>query len=72
MHDGRFKKLSEVVNHYTKGIVKSKTLASELQNSIALTSNEKVDLIAFLMTLSDKEFVFNKKFAYPKELLLSK
>lgn len=72
MHDGRFKKLSEVINHYTKGIVKSKTLAPELQNSIALTSNEKVDLITFLMTLSDKEFVFNKKFAYPKELLLSK
>lgn len=27
MHDGRFKKLSEVMNHYTSGIIQSKTLA---------------------------------------------
>lgn len=70
MHDGRFKKLSEVYNHYATGIVKSKTLAVELQSPVILSSNDKVDLTAFLMTLSDKEFVFNKKFSYPKEVLL--
>jgi cytochrome c peroxidase len=66
MHDGRFKKLSEVLNHYTNGINHSKTLAIQLQHGIILSSNEKVDLINFLLTLSDKEFVFNTKFKYPK------
>ncbi|MDX2173973.1 MAG: cytochrome c peroxidase [Bacteroidota bacterium] len=66
MHDGRFKKLSEVLNHYTNGIQKTKTLSPELQQPIILKSNEKVDLIAFLLTLTDKEFIFDKKFSYPK------
>lgn len=67
MHDGRFKKLSQVLNHYTSEIQTSKTLDKRLGKAIILTSNEKVDLIAFLLTLSDKEFVFNPKFSYPKE-----
>ncbi len=70
MHDGRFKKLSEVLNHYTKGIHKTNMLAQELQVPILLTSNQKVDLTAFLLTLTDKEFIFNKKFSYPKDVLL--
>lgn len=61
MHDGRFKKLKDVLNHYTQGIHISSTLAIELQKPIQLTSNEKVDLIAFLMTLNDREFVFEKR-----------
>lgn len=65
MHDGRFKKLSEVLNHYTKGIFPFSNLSKELKEPINLTSNEKVDLIAFLLTLSDKEFVFNKKYSVP-------
>lgn len=68
MHDGRFKKISDVLNHYTKNITASPTLAPELKNNIALTSNEKVDLTAFLLTLSDKHFVFNPDFAYPKNI----
>jgi len=66
MHDGRFKKLSEVLNHYTNGIQPSKTLATQLKQRTQLSSNEKVDIIAFLLTLSDKDFVFNTKFQYPK------
>lgn len=66
MHDGRFKKLSEVLNHYTNGIQPSKTLATQLKHGIQLSSNEKVDIITFLLTLSDNEFVFNPKFQYPK------
>lgn len=72
MHDGRFKTLTQVLNHYTNSIIKSKTLSKELETPISLNSNQKVDLIAFLMTLSDKEFVFNPKFGFPKEILLSK
>jgi cytochrome c peroxidase len=69
MHDGRFKRIFEVINHYTN-IQKSKTLAKQLQKPIILSSNEKVDLTAFLLTLTDKDFLFNPKFSFPKEVLL--
>jgi cytochrome c peroxidase len=59
MHDGRFKKLHQVLGHYTDGISQSATLSDELKTSIKLNSNEKTDLIAFLLTLNDSEFVFN-------------
>lgn len=64
MHDGRFKKLSQVLNHYSKGIVQSPTLADELKKPLALNANDRVDLIAFLLTLSDRSFVFNKEFGF--------
>ena len=66
MHDGRFNKLKEVINFYTDGKVKRKTLAKELQKPIVLNENEKKDLIAFLLTLSDKEFLFNPKYSFKK------
>lgn len=68
MHDGRFKTLSEVLRHYTQGTVQSKTLSPLLQQGIILNSNEKVDLTAFLLTLSDKEFLFKAEYAYPKHI----
>lgn len=66
MHDGRFKKLHEVLNHYTHGIVKTPTLAKELKTPIQLTPDEKADLIAFLLTLNDKTFVFERKHQFSK------
>lgn len=72
MHDGRFKKLSEVLNHYTSGISQSATLSPELKQGIVLSSNEKVDLTAFLLTLSDKKFLFDAQFSYPKEIIFLK
>ncbi len=66
MHDGRFAKLSQVINHYVKGIEKSETLAAELAGGVALSPDEKIDLIAFLLTLTDQEFVFNRAYAYPR------
>jgi len=68
MHDGRFKKLSHVLNHYNNNIVQSKTLAKQLKKPMNLSSNDRVDLIAFLLTLNDKNFVFDKKHQFPKEL----
>lgn len=65
MHDGRFKRLTEVMNHYTNGVVHSRTLSKELQQPIVLSSNEKVDVIAFLLTLTDKKFLFNTDYSYP-------
>ena len=66
MHDGRFNTINQVINHYIKGIIQSANLAPELKKGILLTSNEKTDLIAFLITLNDSAFVFNRNFAYPK------
>lgn len=67
MHDGRFSKLSKVLNHYTKGIQHSSTLAVELKDSLKISHREKVDLTAFLLTLSDKDFLFNKDHAFPRD-----
>ena len=71
MHDGRFKKLSQVLNHYTSGIVQSPNLAKELAAPMNLSSNDKVDLIAFLLTLNDRNFVFDPRHQFPKELLIT-
>lgn len=68
MHDGRFKRLSEVITHYTLGIQRSNTLSKQLRKPILLSSNEKVDLIAFLLTLSDRTFLFNPKYSYPRSI----
>lgn len=59
MHDGRLKKLREVIHHYTQ--------TTALDRKIDLLPNEKVDLVAFLLTLSDKEFLFNPDFSFPRE-----
>ena len=72
MHDGRFKRLSEVLNHYTNGIQPHPTLAHELKKGIELTSNEKVDLTTFLLTLTDKEFLFNRDYSYPRTFFNAK
>jgi cytochrome c peroxidase len=61
MHDGRFKKLNEVLNHYISGIIKTETLDSLLGDPIELSSNDKADVLAFLLTLNDTDFVFNPK-----------
>ena len=71
MHDGRFSKLKEVLNHYTKGLSHNSNTISDIKNNIELTSNEKVDLVAFLLTLNDKGFVFNQKHQFPREILQS-
>jgi cytochrome c peroxidase len=73
MHDGRFKKLAQVFNHYGKvnSANANSTLAKELRNGIVLTSDEKVELTAFLLTLTDKTFLFNKDHSFPKHIFLN-
>jgi cytochrome c peroxidase len=66
MHDGRFKRLSDVLKHYTSGIQKSSTLSKNLETPIILNSNEKVDLTAFLLTLSDRTFIYDRDHSFPK------
>jgi cytochrome c peroxidase len=66
MHDGRFKTLSKVIQHYTSGINYSLHLPKELKKPIQLSSDQKVELISFLFTLNDSSFVFNKQYSYLK------
>jgi cytochrome c peroxidase len=70
MHDGRFSSIAQVLDHYTEGIIKSETLAHALESPIELSSNDKVDLTAFLLSLTDREFLFNKEYSYPRNVLL--
>jgi cytochrome c peroxidase len=51
MHDGRFRKLRQVIEHYAT--------TRALEHKIELSANDKVDLVAFLLTLTDKDFLFN-------------
>jgi len=62
MHDGRFKTLMQVLDHYTDGVVQSPSLAKELRKPMILSPDDKKDIIAFLQTLTDKEFLFDMRF----------
>ena len=60
MHDGRFSSIEEVVEHYNSGGNYSSTvdpLMKKLGIGLQLTNQEKQDLIAFLRTLSDENFI---------------
>lgn len=67
MHDGRFGSLESVLNHYDSDIVNSATLDPILNQNgklgIALSETEKLQLIAFLKTLTDTEYLTNKQFS---------
>lgn len=67
MHDGRFRKLSEVLDHYAHLNLGNKYLSDVLSDGIHLSEDEQKDIIAFLKTLTDKEFLYNQKFSFPRE-----
>ncbi len=62
MHDGRFRTLRQAVDHYTKGITDGPTLAKEFKTPIALSEQDKADIIAFLKTLTDDVFLTDKRY----------
>lgn len=67
MHDGRFGSLEAVLNHYSSGVVSSVTLDAVLQQNgtlgIPLSVTEKSQLIAFLKTLTDQEYLNDARFS---------
>ncbi len=69
MHDGRFKTLDEVIDHYSEGLVDSPTIDPLMKavdvGGVMLTSEEKYFLKVFLLSLSDTSFVNNLKFQDP-------
>ena len=66
MHDGRFSTLEEVINHYSEGLQNSSTIDPLMkkvnQGGVQLTPQEKADLKAFLITLTDDGFINNPTF----------
>lgn len=67
MHDGRFKTLEEVVDHYNSGVKMSSTVSPLIVPTIAkglgLSVQDKTDLVNFLKTLSDQKFLTNPEYA---------
>ncbi|SCY82785.1 cytochrome-c peroxidase [Flavobacterium caeni] len=67
MHDGRFGTLEAVLSHYTNGVQPSATLDPLLQQNaqpgIVLSATEKTQLIAFLKTLTDQQYLNDPRFA---------
>jgi cytochrome c peroxidase len=80
MHDGRFKTLDEVIDHYSDHIKQSASLSSFLQGesneigsqSLKLLPEEKKELIAFLNMLTDSAFISNPKFSNPHLIIAHK
>ena len=67
MHDGRFYSLEAVLNHYDSGVTNTTNLDSSLNNNgvlgIPLSSIEKTKLIAFLKTLTDNQYLTDRRFS---------
>lgn len=62
MHDGRFSTLEEVIEHYNSGGIYSNTvdpLMKKIGVGLQLTNSEKQDLINFLKSLSEPDFINN-------------
>jgi len=64
MHDGRFNRLIEVIQHYE---AVPELFIEKGMTPLMINEHDRTDLIAFLLTLNDRQFVFNQDFAYPKD-----
>lgn len=71
MHDGRFKNLDEVIEHYSSGIVVSPTIDPLIefanQGGVQLDAEQKMLLKQFLLTLTDNQFLQNPAFQDPEK-----
>ncbi len=69
MHDGRFATIDDVINHYSEGLVNSSTIDPLMKavndGGVQLSASDKTDLKAFLLSLSDDEFITNPAFQNP-------
>lgn len=69
MHDGRFNTLEEVIDFYSDGVQYHPTVDPLIKHAKAggfqFTEQEKKALVAFLKTLSDREFLKNSNFKKP-------
>ena len=71
MHDGRFKTLAEVIDHYSTGIAATPNLDPLLRDDagapvrLDLSEDDKRALEAFLRTLTDEKFLTDPRFSDP-------
>lgn len=71
MHDGRFETLEEVIDHYSAGIAHHSNLDDRLKSPsgqplrLNITTQEKMDLIAFLNTLTSQDLLTNPLLSNP-------
>jgi len=65
MHDGRFHTLKQVLDHYTQTFIRTPTLDGILVKGISLSEQDKTYIISFLKTLTDKSFLYDRRFADP-------
>lgn len=61
MHNGSMSTLAEVIEHYNTGGAANEN-KSELIQELHLQDQEKQDLLAFLLALTDDSFIHNDKF----------
>ena len=70
MHDGRFQSIDEVINFYSIEIHANSPNIDPLiefasQGGVQLGPQERTELRAFLLTLSDPDFIANPAFSIP-------
>ncbi len=69
MHDGRFQTLQEVIEFYSTGVNKTYTLDPNMEKEGRIKKNftqpQKDALLAFLLTLTDLEFLSDTTFSDP-------
>ncbi len=65
MHDGRFATLEQCLDHYVNGVVNLTNLDPLLTDGIWLSDQDKIDVVAFLNTLTDYKFIKDSRFADP-------
>ena len=75
MHDGRFKTLEQVVDHYSEGVHPHPNLGLAFSDDapvgklgtsgFGLTAKQKAALVAFMKTLTDKNFISDPRFSDP-------
>lgn len=68
MHDGRFRTLEEVVNHYNlvkNSSVLDPSFLQQLPNGLQLSASDKQALVAFLKTLTDKQLINDTRYSSP-------
>ncbi len=72
MHDGRYETLEEVIEHYDNGVKPHPNLDWALRGNgiggaqnLELTFNEKQALKAFLLTLTDEQYLTDVKYSNP-------
>ncbi len=69
MHDGRHKTLDEVINFYSHEVTWSPSVSPLMHHvnrgGVQLTPDEKADLLSFIRSLYDDEFITNPSFSRP-------